>query len=101
MIRLPGRVEERGGDVLRLEERIVAQNLLVGGAGGEELEQIHHPKAGAADARTPTAFPGFDGDAFEWVHGGRLLRTPWFFQQGFQLAPPRGDLSGLVRRAEV
>ena len=88
MIRLACRVEERGRDVLGLEEGIVAQDLLMRGAGSKELEQIHHAKASAADARPTATLAGFDGDPFEWVHGGRLVREHWLCQHGLQLAHP-------------
>ena len=93
MIRLACCVEERGRDVLGLEECIVAQDLLMRGAGSEELKQIHHAKASAADARPTATLAGFDGDPFEGAHGGRLLRGQGFCQQGLHRAHPRASAS--------
>ena len=78
MIGLPGGIEKGGLDVLRLKERVVAENLLVRGAGGEKLEQIHDAKTGAADAGASATFAGFDGDAFERFHAAILLRNDGF-----------------------
>ena len=75
MIGLPGGIEKGGLDVLRLKKGVVAENLLVGGAGGKKLDQIHDAKTGATDAGAPATFAGFNGDAFDWFHGAMLLRS--------------------------
>ena len=98
MVGLACSVKERGGDVFRLEKWVVAQDLLMRGTGGEKLEQIHHAKAGAADTRASATFAGFDGDAFEWFHGGRLLRGGGFCEHGFQLTHPVNDFLFQVRK---
>ena len=99
MIGLPGGIEQGGLDVLRLKKGVVAENLLVGGAGSEKLEQIHDAKPGAADAGTPATFAGFDGDAFEWFHGAMLLRSAGLCQRRFQLAHSAGDFPFQVRES--
>lgn len=83
MIGLPRGVEEGGLNVSGFEEGIVCEYFLMRGAGGEEFEQIHDAKARAADARAPATFAGFDGDAFERFHSGRLPRGGEFFEQRF------------------
>lgn len=78
MICLAGCIKKRRGDILGLEECVITEDFLVRGTGGEELEQIHDPKPGAADARSPPTFAGFDGDASEWFHAGNLPRKAGF-----------------------
>jgi len=65
MIGLPGGVKQRGADVLRFKKGVVAQDFLVRGTRGEQLEQIHHAEAGATDARASATFAGFEGDSCE------------------------------------
>jgi hypothetical protein len=85
MIGLTGGIEKGGLNVLRLEKGVVAQNLLVGGASGEKLEQIHDAKTGAPDAGAPATFARFNSDAFERLHGAMLLLRVGFCQQRFQV----------------
>ena len=107
MFGLPRGIKQRGLDVLRLKEGIVAENFLMRRTGSEKLEQIHHSKTRAADAGASATFAGFDGDAFERFHAAILLRGDGFassvcirftraakptemranFERGFGLAP--------------
>lgn len=52
MIRFGGGVFQARPGVLRLEVRIVFENLGFLHSGGEEVQHIPHPDAHAADART-------------------------------------------------
>lgn len=74
MVRLAGGIEQRGPDVLGLKKWVVAEDFLVGRAGGEKLEQIHDPEPGATDARSPATLAGFDGDSMGYFHGRRIIR---------------------------
>ena len=97
MVGLPRGVEQRGLDVLRLKEGVVAEDFLVRGASGEKREQVHHAKTSTADARASATFTGFDGDAIEWFHGGRLLRDGGFREHRFQFAHAVDDFFFQVR----
>lgn len=66
MIQPAGRVLEGSRDVLTLEIREVAQDLLRGLACSEELQHIDHPHPHAANnARAAAALLGVDSDPFE------------------------------------
>jgi len=86
MVRLVCGVKKRSRDILRLEEWVVAKNLVMRRTGSKELKQIHHSKTRAANARTPATFAGFHCDAFEQLHDGRLHLKCGFFQQEFKPA---------------
>ena len=74
MVGLPGGVEERGLDVVGLKERVVGEDFLMRGACGKEFQQVHDAEARAADAGPSATFSGFDGDAFEELHGWIVTR---------------------------
>ena len=79
MIGLVGGVVEGGKDVLTFEKRVVLEDLVEGGSGAEQLEDIADTNAQAANAGTTTAFTGFDGDALEALafHGSSEIEdTP-------------------------
>jgi hypothetical protein len=74
---------ERGGDVIRFQERIILQNLRVGRAGGNEIQHIANAQSVAAYAWTSATFPRLHGDTIKKVHkigklsAGHLIRKPF------------------------
>jgi len=56
-------------DVCRLQIRVIGQDCLFRCTTGEQLEDISHADAHAADAGSSVALGGIDGDAVEKGHG--------------------------------
>jgi len=73
MIGQAGSVEQPGLDILRLQKWIVSQNLFAGRAGGEQLQQVDHPEAGVADARSSAALLRIDSDAVKEFHMDKIV----------------------------
>jgi len=71
-------IGEDGADVGRFQIDVIGEDLLVGGAGGQEIEQHVHRVAQAADGGFAVADGRIDGDAIEKaVHGARAVHGPW------------------------
>jgi hypothetical protein len=65
MVRLPGRILNRGEDVVAFQEGIILQDFVEGSAGTEQFQHIAHAESFAANARTTAALAGLDGDALK------------------------------------
>ena len=65
MISLMSGVLQSGENVLSLEIGVVPQDLVVRCPEAEQLQNIADSNAEASDARPPTTFAGFNGDALE------------------------------------
>lgn len=72
MVRLCGSVFEAGLDVLRLQERVVRQNLGLGHAGGEQVQHIFHAQPVTADAGASATLLRVKRDAVQMAHGGKV-----------------------------
>jgi hypothetical protein len=59
MIALAGRIFERRCDVFSFEQRIIFEDFLAAGAGGQEIEHILHANAQAAQTGTPAGHAKF------------------------------------------
>ena len=59
MVGLAGGVGDGGEDIVALQERIVAEDFFIGGAGGEQIKDIRDADALAADARLATELARF------------------------------------------
>ncbi len=71
-------IGEHGADVGRFQIDVIGEDLLAGGAGGQEIEQHVHRVAQAADGGFAVADGRIDGDAIEKaVHGARAVHGPW------------------------
>jgi hypothetical protein len=65
MIVLPGGELEDRCDVFVVQVRVVSENLLSRGAGGQKVEDILDTNAEPADARTTAAYVGIHGDSVD------------------------------------
>jgi hypothetical protein len=65
VVQAPGGVPEDRSNVFTFEVGVVGDDLLRGLASREPIEDVDHPNAHAADARTTAALVGVDGDAIE------------------------------------
>ena len=73
MIGLACSVFDGRENVLSLQERIVGENLVDGGAGGKQLEHIRHANAIAANAGAATALSFLDRDSVEALNIHRYV----------------------------
>ena len=62
---MPGGIEQGGRDVLGFKERVIREEFLTARSMGNEVENVAHPQAVAADARSTAAFARFDCDTFQ------------------------------------
>jgi hypothetical protein len=74
MVVLSRRELQGGGYIVVFQIRIVSQDLVACRASGEELENILHANAQAANARTATADIPIHGDSLGGAHIGILIR---------------------------
>src|SRR5688572_12967285 len=68
MVRLPGSVLERGGDVTIFQVRVILENFLAACPCREQIENVLHPHAEAAEARPAAALFGVNRNAIQLAH---------------------------------
>lgn len=78
-----GGVFDTGLDVLRHQKRKVRQNLRLGHAGGEQVQQVLHPQPVMADARASAALLRVKRDPVQMAHGGKVAGWRWVAKFGF------------------
>jgi len=106
MVGLMCRVFDRGDDVFLLKRRVIRQDFLERSARRQELEDVGHANAQAANARSAAAFPLFHRNPFQpvVVHSFKItcLARKW---QGRRRARggllPSGACRGLARVAHT
>jgi len=69
LFRPPGRIRERSCDVFGLKIRVIGENVLVGSATGEQIDNRAHRHAHSSDARLAAHHVRIQSNAVEWRHG--------------------------------
>jgi hypothetical protein len=72
VIHLTCRIAECGRDILIFKKGIVGKNLFPRRSCRDQIQNITHPQAVAANAWPASALALFDGDAFQEFHGTKL-----------------------------
>ena len=93
MIVLSGRELQDRGDVVGLEIGIVRENLLAGSTGGEEIEDILHADAEAANTRTPPADIRTDRNPVDRAHTS-IVPPPTLRRKQHRFRPSLPQLTG-------
>ncbi len=78
MIRVPGRISDRGSDILSFKIRKILQDLLLGSTSGKHLQNILNADSHPTDAGTSSALSRIDGDSLhaDTSTPGQQLRQP-------------------------
>jgi len=67
-ITMPRRIFKGGGNVPGFQQRIIGQDFLTAGAGGQQIEQILDADAKTPQVRPPPALGWIDGDTVGFAH---------------------------------
>ena len=71
MIRLVCRIPQRRHDIIRLQKRVIFQDLHIRSPGCNQPQHIAHPQPIAAYAGTPPALPRLNSDTIQKTHNDR------------------------------
>lgn len=65
MISLPGSIGKRCNNILRFEKRIIGQDFIIGGTGGNQCQNITNAQAIPSYTGPPATLPGLKGNSVE------------------------------------